>query len=123
MKEKILAVDDEAVIRKLLENFLKKKYDVTTMSNGKNALDWIQNGNIPDMIICDVNMPEMDGEEFVKNVRAGELFKYIPFLMLSGDEESKTRIKFFKLGVKNFITKPFNPEELNVLIELILKNE
>jgi CheY-like chemotaxis protein len=65
------------------------------MSNGENALEWIQNGNIPDMIIYDVNMPEMDGKEFAKNIRAGELFKFIPFLMLSEDEESKTRIKIY----------------------------
>ncbi len=123
MKPKILAVDDELTIRVLLEKFLKESYDITAKPNGKEALEWIQLGNIPDLIICDVNMDEMDGEEFVKNVRAGELFKYIPFLMLSGDEESKTRIKFYKLGVKNFITKPFNPEELSVLVKLILDNE
>jgi len=123
MKKNILAVDDEKTIRVLLNNFLKDKYEVTTKENGKDALEWIQMGNIPDLIICDVNMPEMNGEEFVRNVKTGELFKYIPFLMLSGDEESKTRIKFYKLGVRNFITKPFNPDELTVLVELILKNE
>lgn len=123
MKPRILAVDDEKTIRVLLENFLKDKYDVTVKANGKDALEWIHLGHIPDLIVCDVNMPEMNGEEFVKQVKMGELYKYIPFLMLSGDEESKTRIKFYKLGVKNFITKPFNPDELTVLVDLILKSE
>ena len=121
-KSTILVIDDELPLQKMMENFLKEDYRVITKGDGKAALDWIQEGNIPDLIICDVNMEPMNGEEFVKNVRSGELFKYIPLLMLSGDEESKTRIKFYELGVKNFITKPFNPQELLVLTKLLLNN-
>jgi two-component system chemotaxis response regulator CheY len=121
-KSTILVIDDELPLQKMMENFLKEDYRVITKGDGKAALDWIQEGNIPDLIICDVNMEPMNGEEFVKNIRSGELFKYIPLLMLSGDEESKTRIKFYELGVKNFITKPFNPQELLVLTRLLLNN-
>lgn len=120
MKKKILAIDDEAVIRKLLENFLSKEYEVVTKVNGIEALAYIQNGNIPDLIICDILMPEMDGYNFVKQVRSSGLFSKIPLLMLSGEEDSKTRISFYKMKVRNFITKPFNPEELAVLVDLIL---
>ncbi len=117
---RILVIDDELPLQKLMENFLKGEYEVTAKGDGRAALDWIHQGNIPDLIICDVNMEPMDGEEFVRNIRSGELYKYIPLLMLSGDEESKTRIKFYELGVRNFITKPFNPQELLVLVRLIL---
>lgn len=117
-----MVIDDELPLQKMMENFLKEEYRVITKGDGKAALDWIQQGNIPDLIVCDVNMEPMNGEEFVRNIRSGELFKYIPLLMLSGDEESKTRIKFYELGVKNFITKPFNPQELLVLVKLLLKN-
>lgn len=118
---RILVIDDELPLQKLMENFLKGEYEVTAKGDGRAALDWIHQGNIPDLIICDVNMEPMDGEEFVRNIRSGELYKYIPLLMLSGDEESKTRIKFYELGVRNFITKPFNPQELLVLVRLILR--
>jgi DNA-binding response OmpR family regulator len=120
MKKIILAIDDEAVIRKLLENFLGKKYDVITKANGIEAMSYIQSGNIPDLIICDILMPEMNGYDFVKQIRSSGLFSSIPLLMLSGEEDSKTRISFYKLKVRNFITKPFNPEELEVLVDLIL---
>lgn len=120
MKKIILAIDDEAVIRKLLENFLGKKYEVTTKVNGIEAMSYIQSGNIPDLIICDILMPEMNGYDFVKQIRSSGLFNKIPLLMLSGEEDSKTRINFYKLRVRNFITKPFNPEELEVLVDLIL---
>ena len=120
MKKIILAIDDEAVIRKLLENFLGKKYEVITKANGIEAMAYIQSGNVPDLIICDILMPEMNGYEFVKQIRSSGLFNKIPLLMLSGEEDSKTRISFYKLRVRNFIIKPFNPEELEVLFDLIL---
>jgi len=122
MKKKILAIDDEAVIRKLLETFLSKQYDVITKANGMDAMSYIHDGNIPDLIICDILMPEMNGYEFVKQIRSSGLFSKIPLLMLSGEEDSKTRINFFRMRVRNFITKPFNPEELEVLVELILSD-
>lgn len=121
-QHKILCIDDELPLRKMMENFLNEDFEVITKGDGKDALDWIQLGNIPDLIVCDVNMEPMDGEEFVTNIQTGELYKYIPVIMLSGDEESKTRIKFYELGVKNFLTKPFNPEELVVLVKLLLHN-
>ncbi|HPD65316.1 MAG TPA: response regulator [Bacteroidia bacterium] len=121
--KKILAIDDEATIRKLLTVYLGKHYKVTAMPDGLEALKWMQEGNLPDLIICDIQMPNMNGYEFVENIRSSGLFKDIPLLMLSGEEESSTRIKFYKMKVKNFITKPFNPEELLVLIKLILNEE
>lgn len=121
--KKILAIDDEATIRKLLAVYLGKQYEVITKSDGLEALKWMQEGNRPDLIICDIQMPNMNGYEFVDNIRSSGLFRDIPLLMLSGEEESSTRIKFYKMRVKNFITKPFNPEELLVLIRLILDED
>jgi len=121
--KKILAIDDEITIRKLLQVYLGKHYEVTTLHDGLEALKWLQDGNNPDLIICDIQMPNMNGYEFVENIYSSGLFNHIPLLMLSGEEESATRIKFYKMRVKNFITKPFNPEELMVLIKLILEEE
>ncbi len=118
MKHKILIVDDEKSIRILLENFLAKEHDVVAKSDGSEALDWLE-GNIPDLIICDIQMPNMDGYEFVEHVRERGYTKHTPIIMLSGAESSKERIKCYKLGAQDFLVKPFNPEELN---ELIKKN-
>jgi len=121
--KKILAIDDEITIRKLLQVYLGKHYHVTALTDGLEAIKWMQEGNIPDLIVCDIQMPNMNGYEFVENIRSSGLFQNIPLLMLSGEEESATRIKFYKMRVKNFITKPFNPEELLILIKLILDEE
>lgn len=118
--KQVLIVDDEITIRTLLLNVIGSRYEVTAKENGLEALKWIQEGNIPDLIICDIKMPVMDGYELVKNIRTSGLFGDIPLLMLSGEEDSKTRINFIKLQVRNFIVKPFNPQEVLTLTRLIL---
>ncbi|MCF8235771.1 MAG: response regulator [Bacteroidales bacterium] len=88
MKKKILVIDDELSIRMLLENFLKKDYDVVTKNDGMEALKWMEDGNIPDLVVADIQMPNLDGYEFIKNIRASGYFKDIPLIMLSGIESS-----------------------------------
>ena len=118
MRHKILVIDDELSIRLVLENFLSQDYDVICKSDGVEALEWLEM-NIPDLIICDIQMPNMDGYEYLKNVRQRGYTKHTPVIMLSGTEASKERIKCYKLGAQDYLTKPFNPEELD---ELIKKN-
>lgn len=120
MKKKILVVDDEKSIRVLLENYLQKKYDVTTLENGEDGLHWLQDGNLPDLIVADIQMPKVDGYEFIKNVRASGYFKDIPMIMLSARESSTDKVKALKMGANDYMVKPFNPEELEVRIELLL---
>jgi len=118
MKHKILIIDDERSIRLLLESFLSKNYDVVSKSDGREALDWLE-VNLPDLIICDVQMPVMDGYKFVEKVRQRGYTKHTPVIMLSGVESSKERVKCYKLGAQDFLAKPFNPEELD---EILKKN-
>ena len=118
MRKKILVVDDEMTICLLLENFLSEEYDVISFNNGINALEWLE-GNLPDLIISDIEMPNMDGYEFLVQVRDRGFTKHTPIIMLSAKSESKERIKCYKLGAQDYLTKPFNPEELE---ELVKKN-
>lgn len=118
MKKKILVLDDEMSIGMLLQNFLSKDYDVTTIYNALEALTWLDE-NIPDLIICDIQMPEMDGYGFLTKVRERGFTKHTPVIMLSGRAESKERIKCYRFGAQDYLTKPFNPEELE---ELVKKN-
>ncbi len=123
MKKKILIIDDELSIRMLLENFLKKDYQVITKNDGLDGLKWMEEGNIPDLIVADIQMPNLDGYEFIKNVRASGYFKDIPLIMLSGIESSSEKVKCLKLGANDYIVKPFNPEELSIRIELLLSRK
>jgi CheY-like chemotaxis protein len=118
MKKKILVVDDEKSICLLLENFLSQDYDVVSINDGLEALAWLEE-NLPDLIISDIQMTKMDGYEFLINVRQRGFTKHTPFIMLSGKSESKERIKCYRLGAQDYLTKPFNPEELE---ELVKKN-
>ena len=118
MKKKILVVDDEKSICLLLENFLSQDYDVVSINDGLEALEWLEQ-NLPDLIISDIQMTKMDGYEFLANVRQKGFTKHTPIIMLSGKSESKERIKCYKLGAQDYLTKPFNPEELE---ELVKKN-
>jgi len=112
MKHKIIAIDDEQSIRFIIENTFKKDFEISTFKNGEDALISMQSGEIPDLIICDIEMPVMNGFEFIKQVRASGFFDDIPLLMLSGKENSDDRIRCFNSGADDYIIKPFNPKEL-----------
>jgi len=118
MRHTILVIDDESNIRLLLESFLSPDYNVVCKDDGMDALQWLEN-NLPDLIICDIQMPNLDGYQFLGKLRQRDYTKHTPVIMLSGNEASKERIKCYKLGAQDYLTKPFNPEELE---ELIKKN-
>ena len=115
-------IDDERTIRVLLENFLKE-YIVTTKNDGLEGLSWLQEGNMPDLIVADIQMPNIDGYEFVKQIRASGFFRDIPLIVLSGLESSTEKVKCLKLGANDYLVKPFNPEELAIRIELLISRK
>lgn len=120
MKRTILVIDDEQSIRMLLENFLGKEFEVISKSDGLEGINFLEEGNLPDLIVADIQMPNMDGYEFLENAKASGFFSHIPVIMLSGNESSKERIKSLRLGADDYMVKPFNPEELYLRIKNIL---
>jgi DNA-binding response OmpR family regulator len=119
--KKILVVDDKSSISNLLVQFLNKQYTVNTKEDGLEALTWIQEGNIPDLVITDLQMPNMDGVELIKRRKESGYFKDIPIFVLSSKDSSADRVQCLKLGAEDYIVKPFNPEELLIRIEKILQ--
>jgi DNA-binding response OmpR family regulator len=120
MKRTILVIDDEQSIRMLLENFLGKDFEVVTKNDGLEGIKYLEEGNLPDLIVADIQMPNMDGYEFLENAKASGFFNHIPIIMLSGNESSRERIKSLRLGADDYMVKPFNPEELYLRIRNIL---
>lgn len=120
MKKTILVIDDEMSIRLLLDNFLSKTFNVVTRNDGFEGLKYLEEGNMPDLIVADIQMPNMDGYDLVKEIRASGFFKHIPMIMLSGIESSKERVNCLKMGADDYIVKPFNPEELAIRIENLI---
>ena len=121
MKKSILLVDDKPEIAKIIMLYLSSLYDVRYEENPIKAITWLNEGNIPDGIISDLNMPEMNGEEFLCYLKANTLFSHIPVLILSSVESSSNRIRLFEEGAEDFILKPFNPEELRVRVKRLLR--
>lgn len=117
---KILVVDDKKTLSTMLAQYLGTTFQTTIKKNGIQALESLQEGNIPDLIITDLEMPEMDGFELITKVRQSGFFKNIPIIVLSCRDNSSDRIKCLKLGADDYMVKPFNPEELMVRVEKLL---
>ena len=120
MMKKILVVDDKSTISNLLVQFLRGRYCVDIKEDGLEALTWLQQGNIPDLVLTDLQMPNMDGVELIKRLKESGYFKDIPIIVLSSRDNSVDRVQCLKLGAEDYIVKPFNPEELLIRIEKIL---
>lgn len=121
MKKRILIIDDKESIAKVIAIYLSSEYDFTYFENPIKGIVWLQEGNIPDLIISDIKMPEMTGDKFLEYIKSNELFKYIPVIMLSSEESSSERIRLLSEGAEDYILKPFNPMELKVRIKKIIQ--
>lgn len=117
----LLIIDDEPSTSKVLEHFLRKDFQVVTKSDGMEGMAWLEEGYKVDMIIADLNMPNLNGKEFVRVVRASNLYSDIPIIILSGTDESSERIQCLNLGADDFMLKPFNPMEVVAKVNAILR--
>jgi len=117
----ILLIDDDPNLILLVKDYLEfHGYIVTTANNGLEALN-ILDDMVPDMIICDVMMPEMDGYSLVKSVRQNPKTNWIPVLFLSAKGQSQDRVKGLTTGADIYMVKPFEPEELVAQVESSLR--
>ncbi len=110
-KQKILAVDDHPVNRRLLEGILGKDYEVVTAANGADALAICTNECI-DLVLLDIMMPDMDGYEVCERIKADLNTKHIPVIFLTVKTETKDIVKGFDVGGIDYVTKPFKKVEL-----------
>ncbi len=116
---KILIVDDEMRIRKLIHDFLKMNgYDCVEAADGEEAIDIFCTDKKIGLIILDVMMPKMDGWEVVKTIRETSR---IPIIMLTARGEERDELHGFDLGVDEYISKPFSPKILVARVDAILR--
>ncbi|MCI5951476.1 MAG: response regulator transcription factor [Anaerostipes sp.] len=116
---KVLVVDDESRMRKLVKDFLNKKgFMVLEAANGEEAIDIFFSDNSINLLILDVMMPKMDGWEVVKEVRK---VSKVPIIMLTARGQEQDELLGFELGVDEYISKPFSPKILVARVEAILR--
>lgn len=119
--KKLLLIDDDPNLILLVKDYLEfRGYEVMAAGNGREALE-ILNLHLPDMIICDVMMPEMDGYAFVNKIRQDSRTSSIPIMFLSAKGQSQDKIKGLTTGADIYMIKPFEPEELVAQVESSLK--
>jgi putative two-component system response regulator len=120
MPERILVVDDERLNLKMVEHILKSRYEVLGLTSGTEALQWLSQ-NVPDLILLDLHMPEMNGLEVFERIKEDERTKEVPVVFLTADTESATEIALFKAGAMDYIQKPFIAEVVIRRISRILE--
>jgi two-component system chemotaxis response regulator CheY len=121
MPKTILIIDDSKSILSVVSYIFASKFNVVKKLNGREALDWMQEGNLPDIIVSDLNMPELDGFELLKHLKSSGLYEDIPVIILSSTDNTIDKVKCLKMGADDYIVKPFNPEELDARVNNIIK--
>lgn len=120
MAKLIMTVDDSASIRQMVSFTLKQGgYDVLEAVDGKDALAKLANKKV-DMLITDLNMPNLDGIGLIKSVRASGLNKFIPIVMLTTESQESRKQEGKAAGATGWIVKPFNPEQLLAVVKKVL---
>lgn len=111
-KATILVIDDHDAVRLLLGLTLKKQFEVVTKRDGMEGLAWLSVGNMPALIMLDMEMPRLNGFDFLRQLRASGIYRHIPVLMVSANEDHRQIKQVFDLGIVDFVQKPFNPIKL-----------
>jgi two-component system chemotaxis response regulator CheY len=121
MAKSILIVDDSASMRQLVSFTVKDAgYDVVTAENGTDALQKASTGKI-DLVITDLNMPEMDGITFIRRLRGMPDFKFVPIVMLTTEAQEAKKQEGRAAGASGWIVKPFSPEKLLDVIRKFIR--
>ena len=119
-KERILVVDDEYLIRwSLQKNLAEEDYEISVAESGKEALEKIQGKDTPDLVLLDINMPDMSGLDVLEKTK-----KYnnnINVIMITAASDAKTAVKAMKMGAYHYISKPFDLEEVKLVVQKSLE--
>ena len=120
MSRTIMTVDDSASVRQMVSLTLKDAgYSVIEACDGKDALAKLS-GTV-DMIVTDLNMPNMDGIEFIRNVRASAQYKFVPIVMLTTESQASKKDEGKAAGATGWIVKPFKPDQLLAVAKKLLR--
>ena len=120
MAKSILVVDDSETVRQVLQMTLGNAgFDVLEAGDGIDALDKLSMGQV-DMLITDLNMPNMDGLELIKRVRQEGTHRFTPIVMLTTESSEEKKLAGREAGASGWIVKPFKPEQLLKVVKMVL---
>ncbi len=120
MSAQLLLVDDEPGLREAVKDYLQESgFNVQVASNAREGWELVQK-DTPDLVISDVMMPQVDGYQFLKQLRDDPRFKTLPVVFLTAKGMTTDRIQGYQAGVDAYISKPFDPDELVAIVENLL---
>lgn len=120
MSARLLLVDDDPGLREAVEDYLQDSgFSVQVASNARHGWELVQQ-NTPDLVISDIMMPQVDGYQFLKQLRNDPRFKALPVVFLTAKGMTTDRIQGYHAGVDAYLPKPFDPDELVAIVENIL---
>jgi DNA-binding NarL/FixJ family response regulator len=120
MVAKLLVVDDEPGVRESVQAYLEDSgYQVEVASNGKEAWELLQQ-HAPDLVISDIMMPQVDGHQFLQQMRSDERFQATPTIFLTARGMKSDRISGYNAGCDAYLSKPFDPDELVAIVNNLL---
>jgi CheY-like chemotaxis protein len=121
MKKQILAIDDSKAIRFLLQTVLGREYQIVTVPDGYSAMYYLAHRSLPDFIIADPQLPDMEDWELIKQVSSSGMYGEIPLMVLSGLDKPQTESKCDEFGVVAYFMKPFNPIDMLQSVQSLMK--
>lgn len=117
MKPLLLAIDDNQAMRYLLQTIFSKKYQIVTAADAASAMYWLAKKKFPDVIIASAQLSDIDGWDFIANLKNSVLYRDIPTIVLSSIENDNTKKYCDQYNISQFFCKPFNPLSLVKTIE------
>ncbi len=123
MRKRILIVDDSATVRQVLASTLRKaEYEVDEAVDGQEAMTYLEkeeNRSI-NMLITDLNMPNIDGIDLIRQVRRSSGFRFVPIIMLTTESQENKKQAGKAAGASGWVTKPFKPEQLLAVVNMVM---
>lgn len=120
MAKRIMTVDDSATIRQMLSFTLSDAgYEVIEAIDGRDAYEKLKDNPV-NMVITDLNMPQMDGIELIREVRKDPANRFVPIIMLTTESQEKKKQEGKAAGASGWIVKPFSPEQLLAVVKMVL---
>ena len=121
MSKIIMTVDDSVSVRQMVGFTLRQAgYDVLEAEDGQDAVDKLEKATVH-MVITDLNMPNMDGLELIRQLRAKSQYKFIPIVMLTTESQAEMKAEGKSVGATGWIVKPFKPEQLVAVVKKVLR--
>lgn len=118
----VLIVEDNSDIRDYLKILFEKDYNVTTTADGMEALEHLEAGALPDIVISDIIMPRKDGYQLCREIRENQNLSRIPIILLTAKDSTESHLKSLNLGADAYIPKPFDPYILLSQVENLIRN-